>query len=85
MSEKKKPSTPPKKDPVPIPDDLPGTTSTVPPIRTPEIELPPYNPPVPNRAWTAMKDGLDKMSMGELTTFTERERRGLYMNPDDNF
>ena len=34
--------------------------NTVPGINNPEIELPAYNPPVPNRAWTAMRDELGK-------------------------
>ena len=33
-------------------------------INNPEIELPAFNPPVPNRAWTAMRQGLD---IDELT------------------
>ena len=32
--------------------DAPGAVSG---INTPDIELPAYNPPVPNRAWTEMK------------------------------
>lgn len=28
-------------------------------INHPGIELPAFNPPVPNRAWTAMKAGMD--------------------------
>ena len=34
-----------------------GASSSVPGINTPGIELPAYNPPVPNRAWTAMRKG----------------------------
>ncbi len=33
-----------------------GQTNSVPGINTPEISPLPFNPPVPNRAWTAMKD-----------------------------
>lgn len=29
-------------------------------INTPGIELPAFNPPVPNRAWTAMREELGK-------------------------
>ncbi len=36
-----------------------GQTNSVPGINTPEISLPAFNPPVPNRAWTAMKGGKD--------------------------
>ena len=32
----------------------PGYTDATPGINTPGIELPAFNPPVPNRAWTAM-------------------------------
>lgn len=28
-------------------------------INLPNIELPAFNPPVPNRAWTAMRAGVD--------------------------
>ena len=34
-----------------------GAISSVPGINTPGIELPAYNPPVPNRAWTEMRKG----------------------------
>ena len=36
------------------------TEDSVPGINTPGIELPAFNPPVPNRAWTAMKKELEK-------------------------
>ena len=39
-------------------------TNSVPGINTPEISLPAFNPPVPNRAWTAMRAGKD---IDELT------------------
>ena len=32
-------------------------TDATPGINTPGIELPAFNPPVPNRAWTAMRAG----------------------------
>ena len=35
----------------------PGYSGSVPGINTPGIELPAFNPPVPNRAWTAMVKG----------------------------
>ena len=34
--------------------------SSTPGINTPDIELPAFNPPVPNRAWTSMRDRLGK-------------------------
>ena len=33
----------------------PDVTGAVPGVNTPNIDLPAYNPPVPNRAWTEMK------------------------------
>ena len=36
-----------------------GYTDAIPGINTPGIELPAFNPPVPNRAWTAMRAGMD--------------------------
>ena len=38
----------------------PGYSGAVPGVNTPNIELPAFNPPVPNRAWTAMRKGIDK-------------------------
>ena len=49
--------------------DAPGAVSG---INTPGIELPAYNPPVPNRAWTAMKNGLD------IDSLSEEEKREMY-------
>ncbi len=37
-----------------------GQTNSVPGINTPEISPPPFNPPVPNRAWTAMCEEIKK-------------------------
>lgn len=51
----------------------------VPGINTPGIELPAFNPPVPNRAWTAMRQGLD------IDELSEEERRDLYIGPDNIF
>ncbi len=42
---------------------------SVPGINTPGIELPAFNPPVPNRAWTAMREELGK----DLVNPEERE------------
>ena len=53
--------------------DAPGAVSG---INTPGIELPAYNPPVPNRAWTAMRQGLD------IDELSEEEKRNLYYGKD---
>lgn len=55
----------------------PGYTGAVPGVNTPEIELPAFNPPIPNRAWTAMRRGLD------IEELTEAERRELYLGHDN--
>lgn len=47
-------------------------------INTPGIVPPPYNPPVPNRAWTAMRNGVD------IDELSEEEKRDLYLG-NDNF
>jgi len=54
-----------------------GYKGQVPGINTPGIELPAFNPPIPNRAWTAMRAGLD------IDELTEEERRDLYLGDDD--
>ena len=46
-------------------------------INTPGIELPAFNPPVPNRAWTAMKAGKD------IDALSEEEKRLLYYGKDE--
>ncbi len=56
--------------------DAPGATSG---INTPEIELPAFNPPVPNRAWTAMKKGMD------IDELSPEERADLYIGRDSYF
>lgn len=53
--------------------DAPGAISG---INTPGIELPAFNPPVPNRAWTAMRAGLD------IDQLSEEEKRDLYPGRD---
>ena len=55
-----------------------GYKDAIPGINTPGIELPAYNPPVPNRAWTAMTKGLrdDKLSVHEETVL-ENEIDGI--------
>ena len=52
------------------------TTHSVPGINNPEIGLPAFNPPVPNRAWTAMRAGSD------IDALTEEEKRELYVGRD---
>ena len=56
--------------------DAPGAISG---INTPGIELPAYNPPVPNRAWTAMRRGED------IEELSEEEKRDLYLGRDELF
>lgn len=46
-------------------------------INTPGIELPAFNPPVPNRAWTAMRMGKD------IDSLTEEEKRDMYYGRDN--
>ena len=56
--------------------DAPGAVSG---INTPGIELPAFNPPVPNRAWTAMREGLN------IDQLTEDEKRDMYLGRDNIF
>ena len=56
--------------------DAPGAVSG---INTPGIELPAFNPPVPNRAWTAMRNGLD------IDELSEEEKRDMYFGRDNIF
>lgn len=51
-----------------------GYTDAIPGINTPGIELPAFNPPVPNRAWTAMKKDIEGLSEGE--------KRELYLGKE---
>ena len=51
--------------------------TSLPGINTPEIAPPDPNPPVPNRAWTAMRMGKD------IDALTDEERRMLYYVKDD--
>ena len=46
-------------------------------INTPGIVPPAFNPPVPNRAWTAMRNGAD------IDELTEEEKRDLYLGRDN--
>ena len=54
--------------------DAPGAISG---INTPGIELPSFNPPVPNRAWTAMRQGRD------ISELTDEEKRDMYYGRDN--
>ena len=54
-------------------DRYPAAT---PGVNTPEIVPPAYNPPVPNRAWTAMKQGRD------IDELSDEERSMLYYGRD---
>lgn len=45
-------------------------------INGPDITLPAFNPPVPNRAWTAMRMGKD------IDELSDEERRMLYYGRD---
>ncbi|MBE6536595.1 MAG: hypothetical protein E7673_01450 [Ruminococcaceae bacterium] len=68
----------------------PGYNGSVPGVNTPDIRLPgaemkqdvsvpAFNPPVPNRAWTAMKMGMD------IEQLSEEEKRDLYVGRDRFF
>ncbi len=57
-----------------------GFYDSVPGINTPGVELPAFNPPVPNRAWTEMRNGIDIVEM------PEEDKRDLYLgNKHDMF
>lgn len=56
--------------------DAPGAISG---INTPGVDLPAFNPPVPNRAWTAMRKGMD------IDELSAEEKRQLYLGRDDIF
>lgn len=71
-----------KKKNLDIKNDVDGrygypTDHSVPGINNPEIGLPAFNPPVPNRAWTAMRAGLD------IDNLSEEEKRDLYLGGDN--
>ena len=70
MSEKKKPTTQDGRY-------GPHPTGAVPGINNPDIALPAYNPPVPNRAWTAMRAGKD------IEELTPEEKKDLYIGRDN--
>ena len=62
-----------------IPDapKFPGENNTG--INNPNVELPAFNPPVPNRAWTEMRRGLD------IDQLTEAEKADMYLGRDSYF
>lgn len=61
-----------------IPNERPiDGNNSIPGINTPGIELPAFNPPVPNRAWTAMRNGVD------IDELSPEERRDLYLGRDN--
>ena len=49
-----------------------SSMDSTPGINTPGIELPAFNPPVPNRAWTAMRMGIDVDELDDV------EREEMY-------
>lgn len=57
----------------------PGYRGSVPGVNTPAIDLPAFNPPVPNRAWTEMRLGKD------IDELSEEEKRDLYIGNDNLF
>ena len=56
-----------------------GSANSIPGINTPGIELPAVNPPVPNRAWTAMKKEIEGGGL------TEEERRDIIYGEEEDF
>ena len=56
-----------------------GVPYSMPGINTPGIEIPTQNPTVPNRAWTAMKAGVD------IEELSPEEKADLYLGSDGFF
>ena len=50
--------------------------SVNPTLNSADLQLPAFNPPVPNRAWTAMRMGKD------IDELSDEERRMLYYGRD---
>ena len=48
-----------------------ASQKSTPGINNPNIELPAFNPPVPNRAWTAMKDELGHDAVNQSDRINE--------------
>ena len=61
----------------PIIGGRPGAPDSKAGINSPAIAPPAFNPPVPNRAWTAMRQGKD------IDELSEDEKRDLYLGPDN--
>ena len=62
---------------LPILQDRPGAPDGKAGINSPKISPPAFNPPVPNRAWTAMRQGKD------IDELSEEEKKDLYLGPDN--
>ena len=54
----------------------PGYVQATPGINNPEIAVPAFNPPVPNRAWTAMRMGKD------IDDLTAEEKAEMHFGND---
>lgn len=51
-------------------------------INNPQRNLPAYNPPIPNRAWTEMRqDLMNGLGRDSFSTLTPDERADLYPRP----
>lgn len=61
------------------PDFPPVNHMEFPAAEMADVQLPPYNPPVPNRAWTEMRLGKD------IEELSEDEKRDLYIGRDNLF
>ena len=66
-----------KEKELPILTSRPGAPDGKAGINSPTVIPPAFNPPVPNRAWTAMRQGMD------IEELTEEEKRDLYIGPDN--
>ena len=66
-----------KEKEIPILAGRPGAPDSKAGINSPAIVPPAFNPPVPNRAWTAMRQGKD------IEELTEEEKKDLYLGPDN--
>ena len=62
-----------------------GFENGIPGINTPGVELPAYNPPVPNRAWTAMRKGKAMKDALEDLDDAEEIVSGINPNSDLDF
>ncbi len=49
-------------------------------IKPTEIELPPLDPPVPNRAWTDLKTARSQVNSGEINTLTDKKNLGTFLD-----